>query len=168
MANPIYLQVYTGAVHEVHDHIAHRQILHEVDCVIVWWLREGTTCVKLLNESLFKTSLYLMIWGLGNFDVQRTREDGVPAGANVSLPVHWDRTALFSGLTYRDRYHQWTSALPSACGLTCDAFLQTLVESTQADLVQQTGMEALEGFHVLQTWEDYVDVLSSALCWSGQ
>lgn len=37
-----------------------------------------------------------MIWGLGSFDVQRTGEDGVPAGANVSLPVHWDRTALFS------------------------------------------------------------------------
>lgn len=37
-----------------------------------------------------------MIWGLWNFDVQRTREDGVPAGADVSLPVHWDRTALLS------------------------------------------------------------------------
>lgn len=51
----------------------------------------------------------------------------------------------------------------SARWRTCDAFLQALVEPTQADLVQQTGIEALKGFHGSQTCQDYVDVLSGAL-----
>lgn len=124
-----------------------------------------TVTFQVLNWSyLFKSSLYLMICGLWNFDVQRTGEDSVPAGADVSLTIHWERTALFSA------WHAelvFINELLSACGLTCDPFLQTLVESTQADPVQQSGMEALEGFHVLQTCQDYIDVLSRALCRSG-
>lgn len=71
-------------------------------------------------------------------------------------------------LTHRDGCQMWTAALGwPACWRTCDAFLQALVEPTQADLVQQTGMEVLEGFRVFQTCQDYVDVLSRALCGSG-
>ena len=52
--------------------------------------------------------------------------------------------------------------------LTCDAFLQALVESTQTNSLQQTGMESLEGLHVFQTSQNYVNVLPRALCWSGE
>lgn len=53
------------------------------------------------------------------------------------------------------------------CWLTGDASLQALVESTQANLVQQTGVEPLEGLHIFQTCQNYVNVFPRALCWSG-
>lgn len=53
------------------------------------------------------------------------------------------------------------------CRLTGDASLQALVESTQANLVQQTGVEPLEGLHIFQTCQNYVNVFPRAFCWSG-
>lgn len=32
---------------------------------------------------------YLITWCLWHFYIQGTREDGIPAGANVSLAIHW-------------------------------------------------------------------------------
>lgn len=51
--------------------------------------------------------------------------------------------------------------------LTGDAFLQALVEATQANLVQQTGLESLEGLHIFQPCHNYVNIFPRALCWSG-
>lgn len=51
--------------------------------------------------------------------------------------------------------------------LTGDAFLQALVEATQANLVQQTGVEPLEGLHIFQTCHNYVNIFPRALRWSG-
>lgn len=53
------------------------------------------------------------------------------------------------------------------CHRTGDAFLQAFIESTQADLVQQTGAESLEGLHIFQTCHNDVNVLPRALFWSG-
>ena len=52
--------------------------------------------IKICTDQVVKPSLYLMIRGLWDFDVQRTRQNGVPAGADVSLAKHWETTALCS------------------------------------------------------------------------
>lgn len=51
---------------------------------------------------------------------------------------------------------------------TGDAFLQALVESTQANPLQQTGVESLKGLHIFQTRQDYVNIFPRALRWSGE
>lgn len=60
------------------------------------------------------------------------------------------------------------AASEPVCRLTGDAFLQALIECTQANLVQQTGMESLKGLHMFQTCQNYVNIFSGALCWSGE
>lgn len=53
---------------------------------------------------------HLMIRGLWNFDIQRPGEDGVPAGADVSLAIHWEEDNIFSVWQVGVVYHVWTSA----------------------------------------------------------
>lgn len=60
------------------------------------------------------------------------------------------------------------AASEPVCRLTGDAFLQALIECAQANLVQQTGMESLKGLHMFQTCQNYVNIFSGALCWSGE
>lgn len=107
-----------------------------------------------------------MTQSLRDFDIQRTREDGVPAGADVPLTIHWggERKKLF---LYSQKKMLNLEENEAARGLTGDAFLQALVETTQANLVQQTGVESLKGLHIFQPCHNYVNIFPRALCWSG-
>lgn len=51
---------------------------------------------------------------------------------------------------------------------TGDAFLQALVKSAQAYLLQQTGVKSLKGLHIFQPCQDYVNICPRTLCWSGE
>lgn len=132
------------------------------------WVQERLIWLHLIflaGPEVFSLS-YLITWCLWHFDIQWTREDGVPAGADVSLTIHWWKKGAFYTLNTRSWIYILYSKVTARC-LTGDAFLQAVVESAQANLVQQTGVESLEGLHVFQTFHNYVNIFPRALCWSG-
>lgn len=56
---------------------------------------------------------YLIIRCLWNFDIQWTRQDGIPAGANVSLTVHYKEKDFHS--TLKDFIHYISEKNSGAC-----------------------------------------------------
>lgn len=116
----------------------------------IWGFISSPTWWHEVSETLTSSEPERTVYQLVPMSPWRyTREEG----KEFALFLLWTADIGFRGETVR-----W---------LTGDAFLQALVEATQANLVQQTGVEPLEGLHIFQTCHNYVNIFPRALRWSG-